>query len=734
MYNKFMRICSRFAKYRRPLFRPLLTKGVTVIVMTLLLITPILSGCSGHKMPPTESLFSYLENLEYARIYGLLTTKSKKAISLDAFSTRFEQIYGAISVTDLNATLVTLDPVDDVTYHAFYTLSVNSAKLGIFDLHFNATFKKEDNKWRLVWDPSLLLPTMLEGDEARLTSTPAKRGEIFDVNNELLVKNDTALSVYVDIDKVRDGESLSRIAAPLLDMTETQIKEKIAPFFDKLNKTPEDDEDTEDEDPYQTSSHMVVLKAYPKDDGINESMKEQLLELPGIGIEDTYLTPIRYYPHGPVMAHTLGYTGVMDEEEAKLPQNVTLTADTRIGKSGLEKAFEQTLRGIPGYKLSIIDGQGHVKEIVAEKPPQNGADIHLTIDFNLQLESELALMQYLTTEMSGAVVVLDPTNGKVKAIASYPGFDPNIFSFKITKEQWDLLNSADGQHPLYNRATLGLYPPGSTFKPFTASMVLESNTLSYDFIFSQPIKNDLWTPQGILWSYPPIKRFMAPPGPLNLDNAIVYSDNIYFAYAALQLGQQDFYTYCQKYGLNESIPSDIPVAEPQIANTDGISDIKLLADSGYGQGELLTTPLQMASLFASLANGGDIYQPKLIDSVYVDYGTEYAPLQTFVPTKWKSDIIDDYVLSKITPLLKKVVSRGSGKAVRIKGMDIYGKTGTAEVGNDKSREIAWFIGYTFHEDEPLLVCVMCEVPSGEGRVRFNIAKELFSKEPLESDD
>ncbi|MCK5128871.1 MAG: penicillin-binding protein 2, partial [Clostridiales bacterium] len=515
---------------------------------------------------------------------------------------------------------------------------------------------------------------------------------------------------------------LIRVLSPILNIDESEIRTKLEPFYEKLEKSLEDTNDDTTQE-YSTSSNYVILKAFPKDKGPTKEEINTMLSIAGIGIDDDYMTKIRYYPNGSIMAHTLGYVGFMDTKEAAQSENLALPKDTMIGKSGLEKKYEMELRAQPSYKLTINDKYGHEKQIIVYKKGQNGKDLRLNIDLDTQIKAELLLMENLTSQMHGSVIVLDPYTGSIDAIASFPTFDPNLFAFSMSQQEWDYINDPI-KAPLYNRALSGLYPPGSTFKPFTAAIAIETNSVSNNFVFKEKIEDDIWIPSDKEWVYQGIKRYARTPGELNLSNAITFSDNIFFAYEALQIGRTTFYDFCKRFGMNEAIPFDLTIPSATISNTENISDIKLLADSGYGQGELLITPLQMASLFGAFANSGDVMQPRLINSIKVVSDNQYNLVEAFEPIIWKDNIIDSYSISTLTPMLRRVITHGTGKSVYLSGVNIHGKTGTAEIGNDESREIAWFIGFVKGID-PKLVCVTLEVPAQQGDVRFIIAQELF---------
>lgn len=695
---------------------------VCAFIIVIFLVSNLFVSCSNEENIPLENYFNFLRKMQYERIYSMLTDESKQEISMDDMVNRYINIYSALSVNSMTYDFVSQEFSEELC-HVLFILNVDSLKLGQFELNMSATFQKQGSSWKLVWEPSLLLPGMEDEDVARITSSRAERGEIFAADGRLLAQNAVATSVYVNIDKIQDDETLIRAVSPIIQMEEGDIRDKLTPYYEKLLKAQEDtNDDTAQE--YTSVSNIVVLKAFSKDNGLTDKEMEQLLSIDGVGIDTEYMTKYRYYPNGSVMSHVIGYVGVMTEEDAMQAQNSSLPPDTMIGKSGLEKQYEMQLRAQPGYKLTINDKYGHEKQVVASQKGQDGADLRLSIDLDLQVEAELLLMENLTDEMAGTVVVLEPNTGKVEAVASFPTYDPNSFAFSMSPEEWAYLNDPENRNPLYNRALQGLYPPGSTFKPFTASIAIDTDSINRNFVFTEKIEDDIWVPDDPEWVYPGIKRFSRTPGSLNMENAIAYSDNIYFAYVAMQIGGDTFYEYCQNYGLDQSIPFDLNVPSAKISNSGSIKDIKLLADSGYGQGELLVTPLQMAATFSAFANGGSIIVPRIINSINVVRDNKYYVEEESEATVWKENIISTYAIDILTPYLRKVITNGTGTKSYISGLMTYGKTGTAEIGNDETREIAWFLGYTLGENSKL-VCVMVEVPEGQGDVKLLIAKELF---------
>ena len=221
-------------------------------------------------------------------------------------------------------------------------------------------------------------------------------------------------------------------------------------------------------------------------------------------------------------------------------------------------------------------------------------------------------------------------------------------------------------------------------------------------------------------------------GPLNMRKAFIHSDNIYFANAALLIGWEAFEDYLEGIGFTESIPFDIGVAQPQLVNEDTEMSYKLLADSGYGQGEILVTPLQLAAMFSSIANGGDIAIPYVVEGVYKENGVKYEVVTQHETSLWKENVISEAAIETITPMLKDVVDRsinGTGRELKVENCVVAAKTGTAEIGDDKSREISWFAGYRtgVSEEDARLVLVMLEVPADTkySSLKFDIARSML---------
>ncbi len=583
----------------------------------------------------------------------------------------------------------------------------------------------ENSAWWVDWEPALLFPAMEWGDTVRVGSLAASRGEIL-ADNSVLAQNIPLLSVYVVPSKAGEAAPLAARLSPLLDESEEALLKAI-------NKAAND--------------FAIVTQMYP--DEMDAVTREQLLSIPGVGIDTRNFGAKRYYPEGSLLAHTIGYTRLADEASleyiaGKWPDLADLyTTDSTVGMLGLERMYEGELRGTDGLTVFIADAQGATRATLYTEPAQNGADLDLTINYELQkrVESVLDLTLY-GEDMAGAVVVLNPLTGAVEAIASYPTYNLNSFARGISSEEYSEL-LAMANKPLNNRATQGLYPPGSSFKPFTAALALQEGSMSADDrdVLAVQIEEDKWTPSEFgTWTWASITRahMNHRTEPLNMHNAMINSDNIYFAYTALKTGRDAFLAFAERLGMTTSIPFDLAVAPPQVYNVDEAAGLEafnlmLLADSGYGQGEMLVTPLQLASMFCLFANGGNIVTPYLVDGLYRTVDGDYTCVKKAEPTYWRENVVSSQIVDTIGVMLEHVVSKdynGTGHNLKVTSCTVRGKTGTAEVGADKSREISWFVGYRAGEhtqSAPRLVLVMLEVPAGDkySQLKLDIARELL---------
>lgn len=431
-------------------------------------------------------------------------------------------------------------------------------------------------------------------------------------------------------------------------------------------------------------------------------LREYGLDLQGVQIERE---TSRSYPYGETAAHVLGYIGEISKEELDSDRFRTQKSvkgyrhgDT-VGKLGLEKSLEFTLRGQPGSGRVEIDGKGNLVAILDDRPARPGEDVRLTLDIDLQKSAEAAL-----GGRNGAVVVLNPNNGDVLALASEPRFDPNIFTRKIDQKTWQNLQKR--RHPFVNRA-IQAYPPASTFKVVTTIAAVESGKLPTDAVL--PTYPYLSVDGTRVWDWNKTGF-----GPMSFISAMAMSSNTFFGQAGLRAGEKNLVTWARKMGFGS--PTGIELREESrglIADGDWKQRNDLgkwhrvdTVNSSIGQGYVQASPLQVAVMFAAVANGGYRIQPRLVQSS---------------PVKRESLGLKSSTLELLRKSLHSVITSGTGKALA-GGVSAAGKSGTAE---DPPREThAWFGAYAPFDKPQIVVVTFLENGGGGGKVAGPVARSV----------
>ncbi len=673
-------------------------KPAALLVLCLLMALTFMA--CGVKTPvQSYDLSAYMDAFEAMDWDAMWTHVSSDAeVDKDTFLQKYEAIFSGLGVEEVEVSGVAGPDADGVcTYSATY----RTKDYGEFTNAYTLTVRPGVGGGGVMWDYSLIFPEMEMGSRVRVNTLTASRGEIFAADGTLLAANGYADTVYMDIDTVQDIVAVAAVAGPVTGLSASEITEK-------FNKAKE------------SGTQFVALKAFVPG-GLTEEQRQSLLAVEGLGIDDKMYTPIREYPLRDSAAHMVGYMGYPLDEEGN-------AAEEKSGVSGLELAYDAQMKGQNGRIVYIEDRWGRNIRTLWEQPKQEGQDLRLTIKPDLQQTAFDALSTNLdyTKGQSGVAIVLDAKTGFVEAMASYPSYDNNLFTFGLSDEKWSFLQASESNRPLFFRATQGQYPPGSVIKPFTAVAALEANAITPETQFEGEIVDNQWTPTVSGWDGRYITRVDNSGTPLKLYNGLIKSDNIYFAFIAMKLGAEKFTEYLERVGMEGEVPFDLPVKEGNLINTGEKMTLSRLADSGYGQGQLLVTPLQMAAMYTAFANGsGDMMTPVLVEKLCRMDGLDYNTVSKTAPTVWIQGAVKSGTMDTLTPILHDVVEEGTGKPARISGVNISGKTGTAEIGDDKSREISWFAGYWVDGYYDRLVIVMVDVATEEGPVKFKIAKALL---------
>lgn len=660
----------------------------SVLTLGLGLSLGLLAGCGKKTVQPEELLTEYIDLLnqgDYADMYDFLTEEAQETTDKETYVNRYKNIYGGIEASDVRIDIADEGDKKDEkaeTQRVKYTLTMDTIA-GELAFDTVAIFtQNEDGDYKMSWDSQDIFPNLYNEDTVKVVTTQAKRGNIYDRNQVELAREGIASSVGLVPGKLpedRDG-AIAQLSE-LLEISTEKIEKALSAGWVR--------DDT-----------FVPLRTVAKD---AMELKEKLLEIPGVMISDT---KVRFYPFGEKAAQLTGYVQNITAEELEKRTGQGYNRNSIIGKAGAERIYEEQLRPKDGYTIEIRNQLGEVKDVVLEKPAEDGQDVKLTIDITLQ--------QYLYQEMEGdegCAVAMDPTTGAVRALVSTPAYDPNDFVMGYTASAWEALNSDESQ-PLYNRY-LAAWTPGSSFKPVVAALGLTTGTLNPD----EDVKNDgLKWQKDSSWGDYYVTTLVDYPVK-NLENALVHSDNIYFAKAACALGEKDFMKGLDSLGFGEELPFDFAATASGYGSDGRIASETELADSGYGQGKILVNPIHLSSIYSALVNGGNMVKPYLLDGESATY--------------WKEGVFTKEAADTVLAALYQVVedSAGTAHAAQRDAFRMAGKTGTAELKISKDdtegQELGWFVGMCVENTEkPLLITMMIEDVKGRGGSHYVIPKVM----------
>lgn len=576
-----------------------------------------------------EQFVQALNKGDYNKAAEMTSKKAanKSALSEKEILDKYQNIYGAADVKGLQISNLKVDKKDDSTYSFSYKAKMNTSLGELKDLSYKGTLDRNDGQTTINWQPNLVFPEMEGNDKVSLTTQEAARGNIIDRNGEPLATTGKLKQLGVVPSKLGDGgEKTANIKAiaSSFDLTEDAINQAISQSWVQPD-------------------YFVPLKII---DGATP-------ELPaGATIQEV---DGRYYPLGEAAAQLIGYVGDITAED--IDKNPELSSNGKIGRSGLEMAFDKDLRGTTGGKLSITDADGVEKKVLIEHEVQNGKDIKLTIDAKAQKTAFDSL-----GGKAGATVATTPKTGDLLALASSPSYDPNKMTNGISQEDYKAYEE-NPEHPFISRFATG-YAPGSTFKIITAAIGLDNGTIDPNEVLTI---NGLKWQKDSSWGSFQTTRVSSDVSQVDLKTALIYSDNIYAAQETLKMGEKKFRTGLDKFIFGEDLDLPISMNPAQISNEDSFNSDILLADTGYGQGELLITPIQQAAMYSVFTNNGTLVYPKLIAADK--------------ETKDKKNVISETAVQTIVPELREVVQdvNGTAHSLSALGIPLAAKTGTAEI-------------------------------------------------------
>jgi penicillin-binding protein 2 len=642
---------------------------------------------------------------KYSDMYGMLSISARSSITETKFVSRYTNIadgIGQLSVAglaspDAAAAPTGSPPTVNVPLHVTYKLSV----LGVIEEENLLPLVLENGAWKVAWTPSLIFKDLSATRIVQYTPVPARRGSIFDRNGNVLGQDGTVLMVGVVPGEIKDETAMLKALSDYLKIPTAAIKQTYA------GAQPD---------------WFVPIKDISAADG--QAAQNALNGVLGVSIREQNR---RVYPYGSAAAHVVGYvTQVQDSDLTTLAAKGYEAGDW-IGRAGLEAWGEDILAGKKGATLSIAEADGTPVRTIAQQLSVQGSDIYTTIDINYQIEANKVLGPKV-----GSLVVMNPQDNSILAIASQPTYDPNQFILGMTDAQWALLNGP--ARPLVFRAVDGLYATGSIFKPITMSAGLEKGGFKPTDTFDC----------GLDWKGLPgvtLHNWKAE-GTLNLIQGLTGSCDPTFYTIGLKLSQLDpniLPSYARAYGLGQSVGTDGIVDSPGIV-PDPAWKVKNVGQPWYdgdgvnlaiGQGFLLSTPLQMANAFSVLADRGTLRNPILIakikqadGTVTKSYSAETRGVIPISPTN----------LGYILQGMRDVTSTPLGTAYYAwqgSPIPMEAKTGSAE--NETSKAHAWFVGFTSPEHPIILTLVMLEggelggqfaAPLGRQMVEYALANPI----------
>jgi len=644
---------------------------LTILVIIIILITVFMVAFFTKADSATKTFDTYKNNWvkkDFKTMYSMLSVKTKETVSEKQFVDKYTAIYSGIGAESISIKVENGDKAKDgnkTTIFIPFSIVMNTAAGKLSMPGYQATMIKEKvnnkkqwalfskKKWTLVWDEKMIFPNMEAGNKVRIKTEMAKRGEISDRNGKPLAINAPIVCIGIQPNRfIKNKEANISQMAKILDIDAAVIETKL-----KANEN--------------SDQFVPIINILP-----SEKVKiAGVMELEGV----IHNKPEgRIYPGGEAFGSLIGYIEPITAEELKKMDGQGYTSVSLIGKAGLEQVNEKRLKGENGATIYISkekDGKEIQKLVILKKEAKAGENIKLSVDFELQKKIYTRM-----NKDAGACAALNPKSGEVLALVSSPSYDSNARTTYISNSQRIAWKS--DKDPFTNRFK-AVYSPGSTFKMVTAAVGLDQGKIK---------PNELINIQGTQWqkdkSWGPhmVTRVSDKVSSVNLQNAFVYSDNIYFAMAALNIGKEEFIKGSNNFGIGEQLPIGYPIAKSQVGNDNKIKDNVALADSGYGQGQVLMSPLQLALAYSAVVNNGNIMSPTL------------ECFNEKISSKvWKPNVVSAANIKFIKDGLTAVIENpaGTGYGAKIQGIALAGKTGTAELKKNATDKVAeengWFI-------------------------------------------
>ena len=634
--------------------------GISACVLLMVSVFFVFNQGKSNEQVVTE-YFELLKKKDYKQMYQMLNTKTVYTPTQKYFVEKYKEFYEEIDAKNIQIKI--LDEQDNVIEYLIY-IDTLAGRI----TYRNKVGVKDE---QIQFNKNLIMDGYTDGCKIKITTyNPEKRGRILDRNGKVLAEDGKGYSVGLVKGKLNGENDYGQIAQYLETDVETLQKKMSASWIN--------------------DDSFVPIKT------VSEATKNDLTNKNILGINGVKISTvsIRTYPYDKVASHIVGYVQNVNAEDLKKHKNEGYNSTSVIGRSGIEAAYEEKLRGITSGKIDLVDKNDKViKELCHKKVKMSPQDITLTIDIDLQQ----SLYNEYQNDKS-ASVALNPKTGEVLALVSTPSYSNNDFVLGLSTDKWNALNN-DVNQPLMSRYKQ-TYTPGSSMKSITAAIGLETKTID-------PNKDlgakDKWQKDSSWGNY--YVTTLHAPSPNDLKNAITYSDNVYFARSALNIGKDNLFKYYKNLKIGEKIPFELALNKSQYINKNQKVSDQLIADSGYGQGQILMNPVQLASIYSAFVNNGSIYQPHIVQ----------GQTKTWIKNVFSKETTKTIKEDLINAIADK---NGTGHAIYHDNVVLAGKTGTAEIKQSQSdttgTELGWFTVMTTDEKQPILMTTVVEDVKNRG--------------------
>lgn len=623
---------------------------------------------------------------DYGAMYDLLTRASQADLPRENFAARFSEVAIQLTLQKLTGEVLQNAVLSPYLAQATYRVTFQTALVGVLQREIALNLTLEDGAWKLVWDDGLIMPELKGGNRLKIEIRTPQRGNIYDLNGKPIAAEGDAYALGAIPDRIQDGRR-NQICNEVAALT-GQPAVWLRALIDQAG-----------------AGDYVPLGEAPK--AAVDARMRTLATLSGLVV--TPFSGHFYYDGG--AAHAVGYVQAIYKDDAPEYLRQGYNINEKIGKSGIEEWGQKLLAGQRGATLYLMDPKGEQQlRQLGQSESQPAQSIYTTLDLSLQAAAQKALAGF-----KGAIVVLERDSGRVLAMASSPGINPNAFN--TDNLNWVQLIKAlntSPDNPYFNRATQATYPLGSIFKTVTMSAALESGVYTPETVYD--CQYEFTELQGVTLYDWTKEKGTKPSGKLTLPEGLMRSCNTYFYQIGLDLyrqkGDKPVTDMARSFGLG-MLTGIGPVPEYS-GNMPYPTNEYEAVQAAFGQGAMLSTPLQVANLMAAIGNGGTLYRPQLIEKIVAADGTINF---SFKPEVKNQVAVSPANLKVVQDAMREVVKNKRGTAYSIftgMDLDIRAKTGTAT--NSLRTSHAWFAGYTnanWPNKPDIAIAVLCE-NAGEG--------------------